>query len=60
VRQVVVHVVDARRLAAATMPSVIQRDVDDFGSFENVSRYPERFCQAMRFDGDGEFQFRHQ
>ena len=61
VREVIVHVVDAGRLAAAAMRAVIQRDVHDIRPFRSSS--PEirnGSASLQRLDGDVELQPRHQ
>jgi hypothetical protein len=60
VRDVIAHVVDAGRLAAAAMYAVAQRDHHDVCRFEAIAGNPERISQLQRFDGDVQRQPRHQ
>ena len=60
VREVIAHVIDAGRLAAAAMYAVTQRDRHDVCRLEAIAGNPERISQLQRLGGDVERQPRHQ
>ena len=58
--QVVAEIIGARRLPAAAMGTVIERDDEDVGGFEHIARDAERLCQFQRVGDDAQREARHQ